>query len=144
MPISAQQFGFHIDVVDVRTLEEVPDAVAKAKALGAEALVITGDAVLNTPPSRITGLVAQAGLPALYQISGAVQAGGLIVYVPDTIVVARRHAQYVDRVLRGASPAEIPVEQPTKYVLTINLKTAKALGFTVPLPLLSSADEVIE
>ena len=68
----------------------------------------------------------------------------MIVYVPDTIAVARRHAQYVDRVLRGASPAEIPVEQPTKYILTVNLKTAKALGLTVPGTLLALADEVIE
>jgi putative ABC transport system substrate-binding protein len=144
VPIAAQQFGFKIDVIEVRALEEVPAAVSQAKALGSEAVVVTGDVVLNTPPERITGLVAEVGLPAIYQVQGIVQAGGLIVYAPDTLAVARRHAHYVDRVLRGASPAEIPVEQPTQYQLIINLKTARSLGLTVPSSLLLNADEVIE
>ena len=70
--------------------------------------------------------------------------GGLISYTPNPLAIARRHAQYVDRILRGAFPAEMPVEQPTEYLLIINLKTAKALGVAVPASLLSQADEVIE
>jgi putative ABC transport system substrate-binding protein len=73
-----------------------------------------------------------------------VLAGGLISYTPDMIAIARRHAQYADRILRGASPADMPVEQPTNYELVINLKTAKALGLTVAPSLLARADEVIE
>ena len=88
--------------------------------------------------------MAQQALPALYTNRDAVLAGGLISYVPDMLAIARRHAQYVDRILRGASPAELPVEQPTKYELVINLKTAKTLGLTVPPSLLARADEVIE
>ena len=74
----------------------------------------------------------------------AVLAGGLISYVPDMLAIARRHAQYVDRILRGASPAELPVEQPTEYYLIVNLKTAKVLGLAVAPLLLARADEVIE
>jgi putative ABC transport system substrate-binding protein len=73
-----------------------------------------------------------------------VLAGGLISYTPDMLAIARCHVQYVDRILRGASSAEMPVEQPAQYNLTVNLKTAKALGLTVPSSLLSQADEVIE
>ena len=68
----------------------------------------------------------------------------MISYTSDLVAIARRHAHYVDHILRGASPAEMPVEQPTRYILVVNLKTAKALGLTVPLSLLSQADEVIE
>ncbi len=88
--------------------------------------------------------MAQARLPAVYAFRQSVQAGGLIAYSPDFIWIARRHAHLVDRVLRGARPAEIPVEEPTKYDLVINLKTAQALGLTVPPLLLTGADEVIE
>jgi putative ABC transport system substrate-binding protein len=100
--------------------------------------------MLNTPANRIPNLAAQAALPVIYQNREAVQAGGLISYTPDLLAIARRHAQYVDRILRGASPAELPVEQPNKYDFIINLRTAQALGLTVPPSLLSRADEVIE
>ena len=100
--------------------------------------------MLNTPPSRVPDLAVQAGLPAIYVFRQMVQAGGLIAYSPDFLGIARRHAHLVDRVLRGASPAEVPIEQPFKYDLVINLKTAKALGFKVQPSLLSRADEVIE
>jgi putative ABC transport system substrate-binding protein len=80
----------------------------------------------------------------MYSNRDAVLAGGLMAYIPDMLAISRRHAQYVDRILRGASPAEIPVEQPTEYDLILNLRTAKALGLTVPPSLLARADEVIE
>ena len=89
-------------------------------------------------------LVAQARLPAVYTFRQSGQAGGLIAYSPDFTWIARRHAQLVNSVLRGTPPADVPVEEPTKYDLVINLKTAKALGLTVPPSLLSQADEVIE
>ncbi len=142
--VRAIAIRFNIEVIDVRALEEVPEAIGRAKTFRAEALVVTGDAVLNTRPERITNLVARAGMLAIYQVHGAVQAGGLVVYVPDTLGVARRHANYVDRVLRGAFPPGIPVEQPTQYQLILNLKTARSLGLDVPPSLLAWADEVIE
>jgi putative ABC transport system substrate-binding protein len=144
VPMASQQYGLKADVIGVRATEEIPGAVAKAKALGAEALAVVGDPILNTPPNRVPDLAAEAALPAVYDFRDAAQAGGLISYGVDVIAVARRHAHLVDRVLRGASPAEIPVEQPTNYELVVNLKTAKALGLAVPPTLLVRADEVIE
>ena len=107
-------------------------------------MLVLGDAILNTPPNRMPDLLAQAALPALYSSTEAVPAGGLIPYTSDRIAIARRHAHYVGHILRGASPAEMPVEQPTGYILIVNLKTAQALGLTVPPSILSQADEVIE
>jgi ABC-type uncharacterized transport system substrate-binding protein len=143
LPVTAQ-LGLQVDVIEVRTLDEVPSAVEKAKMLRAEGVLVLGDAILNTPPNRVPDLLAQTALPALYGNRDPVLAGELTSYSPDMIAVARRHAQYADRILRGASPAEMPVEQPTRYILIVNLKTAKALGLTVPPSLLSEADEVIE
>jgi putative ABC transport system substrate-binding protein len=143
VPMTAQ-LGLQIDVIEVRSPEEVPATLEKARTLRAEGLLVLGDAILNTPPNRVPDLLAQMPLPALYTNRDAVLAGGLISYTPDMIAIARRHAQYVDRILRGASPAVMPVEQPAQYNLIINLKVAKALGLTVPSSLLSQADEVIE
>ena len=144
VPIASQHLGLPIDVIEVSSSEEVPAAIAKVKQLGADGLVVVSEAMLSTPPNRIPDLVANAKLPTIYQAPEMVQAGGLIAYSWDTAGVVRRHAQLVDRVLRGANPAETPVEQPTKYNLVINLKTATALGLVVPAMLLARADEVIE
>jgi putative ABC transport system substrate-binding protein len=140
----ARQYGFEADVIDARTPEEVPDAVNRARQLGADALVNVGDPVLSNPPNRVPDLAAQAAIPAIYLSREAVRAGGLISYGPDFLAIARRHAHVVDRVLRGIPPADVPIEQPTKFDLTINLKAATALGVTVPPTLLAQADEVIE
>jgi putative ABC transport system substrate-binding protein len=138
----ASSLGLQIDTIEVRASEEIPAAVAKA--LGADGVLVLGDAILNTPPNRVPDLLAQAALPALYSNREPVLAGGLISYTPDILAIARRHAQYVDRILRGASPAEMPVEQPTQYNVIINLKTANTLWLTVSPSLLARADEVIE
>jgi ABC-type uncharacterized transport system substrate-binding protein len=140
----ASQLGLQVDVIEVRVSEDIPAAIAKAKALGSDGLLVLGDAILNTPPNRVPDLLAQAALPAIYGARAPVLAGGLISYASDMIAIARRHAHYVDRILQGASPAEMPVEQPTEYILIVNLKTAKALGLTVAPSLLAQADEVIE
>jgi putative ABC transport system substrate-binding protein len=143
-PPAAATLGFQLDVVDVREPEQVPAAIAAVKARGAEVLYITSDPVFHAPPNRVPDLAAQAGLPSMYLSRIHVQAGGLISYGPDFPALARRGAHYVDRILKGAKPAELPIEQPTKFLLAINLKTAKSLGVEVPLSLLARADELIE
>ena len=144
IPPAAAKLGFQLDLVEVREAGEMPGAIAAAKARGAEALDIFSDPIFIFPPNRVPDLAAQAGLPSIsFDISFA-QGGGLIAYGPDFPALARRGAHYVDRILKGAKPAELPIEQPTKYLLVINLKTAKSLGIEIPASLLARADEVIE
>jgi putative ABC transport system substrate-binding protein len=144
IPPAAAKLGFQLDLVEVREAGEMPGAIAAAKARGAEALYIFSDAIFSFPPNRVPDLAAQAGLPSISFIGPFVQAGGLISYGPDLLALARRGAHYVDRILKGAKPAELPIEQPTKYLLAINLKTAKSLGIEIPANLLARADEVVE
>jgi putative ABC transport system substrate-binding protein len=143
-PAAAAKLGFQIDLFEVREAGEMAGAIAVAKARGAEVLDIFSDPIFIFPPNRVPDLAAQAGLPSIsFDISFA-QGGGLIAYGPDFPALARRGAHYVDRILKGAKPAELPIEQPTKYLLLINLKTAKLLGIEIPATLLARADEVIE
>jgi putative ABC transport system substrate-binding protein len=142
----ADKLGFRLDIIEVRKAEEVAGAIATAKAGGAEALYIAGDPIFNSPTSRVSELAMQARLPSIY-LAGSrerVEAGGLISFGPDYSALARRGAYYVDRILKGAKPAELPIEQPTKFLLLINLKTAKLLDIDIPASLLARADEVIE
>jgi putative ABC transport system substrate-binding protein len=143
-PAASRQFGLVIEVVEVSTSDQVPGAIAGAKQRGADALSFVGDAIFHTPPERVPGLVAAAGLPAMYLPPALARAGGLIAYGPDFGWIVRRQAEYVDRVLRGASPAELPVERPTRYTLVVNLRAADALGLAVPPAILAAADEVID
>jgi putative tryptophan/tyrosine transport system substrate-binding protein len=143
-PPAAAQLGFQLDVIEVREIDELAAAVARAKKQGADALFVPGEAMFHNPPNRLPDLAAEAKLPALYLPRALVEAGGLMSYSPDFDAIERRGAHYVDRILRGANPAELPIEQPTRYQLVINLKTAKALGLDVPSSLLAAADEIIE
>jgi putative ABC transport system substrate-binding protein len=143
-PRAAAALGFQLDVVEARDAEQVPAAIAAAKGRGAEALYVMADSVFSSPPNRVPDLAAQADLPSIYLFRSHVQAGGLISYGPDTSALARRVAHYVDRILKGAKPADLPIEQPSKFLLVINLKTAKALGVEIPPSLLARADEVFE
>jgi putative ABC transport system substrate-binding protein len=143
-PPAATKLGFELDVVNVKEAGEIPAAVTAAKAGGAEALWIVGDPIFHSPPNRVPDLAAQAGLPSIYLVRNLVQAGGLISYGPDFPGEARRGAHYVDRILKGAKPADLPIEQPAKYLLAVNLKTAKMLGVEIPPSLLARADEVFE
>ena len=106
--------------------------------------MIVPDPVFNNPSNRVPDIMARVAVPALYGQRQAAEAGGLISYGSDLIAIARRHAHLVDRVLRGARPSELPVEQPTKYDMVINLQTAKALGLAIPPALLGRADDIIE
>ncbi len=143
-PSAAIKLGFQLNVIDVREAGEIPGAIATAKAQGAEALWIVGDPIFHTPPNMVPDLASQAGLPSIYLIRELVQAGGLISYGPDLSALARRGAHFVDRILKGAKPADLPIEQPSKFLLSLNLKTAKSLGLDIPASLLTRADEVIE
>lgn len=105
---------------------------------------MTPDPVLYSQHSQIVALAAASKLPTLYPEKEVVQSGGLMAYGPSIPASFRRAAAYVDKILRGARPADVPVEQPTKFDLIINLKTAKALGLTIPPQFLSLADEVID
>ena len=110
----------------------------------AEALYVAIDPLVNTNRIRINTLALAARLPTMHGSREYVEAGGLMSYGPNFPDLFRRAADYVDKILRGAKPADLPVEQPTKFELVINLKTAKALGLDVPPTLLARADEVIE
>jgi putative ABC transport system substrate-binding protein len=111
----------------------------------ADALITLGDFVLTTGQrTQIVELVLRHRLPAIYQGKGSVDVGGLMSYGPNLPALHRRAATYVDKILRGAKPSDLPVEQPTKFDLVINLKTARALGHTIPQSILVRADEVIQ
>ena len=108
------------------------------------ALLVVSDAIFNSHRTRLADLAARSHLPAAYGVRESVDAGGLMSYGPSFLDSYRRAATYVDQILKGAKPAELPVEQPTKYELVINMKTAKALGLTFPQSVLLRADHVIE
>ncbi len=111
---------------------------------GFEGLVVTTDASIEPSTPRIIAFAAERRLPAIYPFSNAVQQGGLMSYSADLFKMWRLGASYVDRILKGEKPADLPIEQPTAVALKINLKTAKALGIAVPPTMLTLADEVIE
>jgi putative ABC transport system substrate-binding protein len=130
-----------INVSDPSEIERVLAAFMRSANSG---LIVTGSALALIHRDLIVKLAAQHRLPAVYYDRSFVAAGGLLSYGPDFVDLYRRAASYVDRILRGEKPADLPVQAPTKYELVINLKTAKALGLAVPPSLLARADEVIE
>jgi putative tryptophan/tyrosine transport system substrate-binding protein len=130
--------------LEVRQRSELEGAFATGKREGLAALLIPISPSLTSVPDWVVPLVAQAGLPAIYGQRDFVVAGGLISYNANLVDIWRRTANFVDKILKGVKPGDLPIEQPTKFELVINLKTAKALGLTVPQSLLVAADEVIE
>ena len=117
------------------------EAIAQDNANG---LLVLADPMLNAARKSIIALAASHRLPAIYEDRESVQDGGLMSYGPSIAEMMRRSAAFVDKILKGANPGELPIEQPTVYELVINLKTAKALGLTIPDKMLTVADEVIE
>jgi len=140
---AALQLGVQLQVFQARATDEIEPALQAAVADRAEALLVVGDSVFSNPAARVPQLVARSRLPALYVSRAQVEAGGLMSFGPDFTDLSRRIASYVDRILKGANPGDLAIEQPTKFQLVINLKTAKTLGLTIPQSLLLSA-ELIE
>jgi putative ABC transport system substrate-binding protein len=140
----APSFGVDLRPVDVRDAPEIERAVAAFARASNGGLIVTGSTLALVHRDLIVTLAAQHKLPAVYFQRVFVTSGGLISYAPDQIDQFRRAGGYVDRILRGEKPADLPVQAPTKLELVINLKTAKALGLEVPPTLLARADEVIE
>jgi ABC-type uncharacterized transport system substrate-binding protein len=140
---AAARFGLKAAALEIRRAEDIAPAFEALRG-GADALYVVADPLVNTNRARIHTLAMGARLPAIYNAKEHVEAGGLMSYGPNFSELYRRAAEYVDKILRGAKPANIPVEQPTKFDLVVNLTTAKALGLEVPATLLARADEVIE
>jgi putative tryptophan/tyrosine transport system substrate-binding protein len=140
---AARKLGLEVTRTEIRRAEDIAPAFDALKGR-AEALYVCNDPLVNTNRTRINILAVGARLPTVYNWRENVEAGGLMSYGANFLDAFRRTAELIDKVLRGVKPADIPVEQPTKFDLVINLTTAKALGLTVPDKLLSLADEVIE
>jgi ABC-type uncharacterized transport system substrate-binding protein len=140
----APSLGVEVSPVNVRDPGEIERAIAAFARASNSGLIVTGSALAIIHRNLIVTLAARHKLPAVYFERSFVTGGGLISYGPDIVDQYRRAAGYVDRILKGEKPADLPVQAPTKYELVINLKTAKALGIDVPTALLARADEVIE
>ena len=140
---AAHKLGFETSTSEIRRAEEI-GPVFEALRGGAQALYVVADPLVSTNRIRINTLALGLRLPTMHNVREFVEAGGLMSYGSNWPSQFRRAADFVDKILRGAKPADLPVEQPTKFDLVINLTTAKALGLTVPPSLLARADEVIE
>jgi putative ABC transport system substrate-binding protein len=140
----ATSAGLQVTPVGVRNSDEITSAVEAFAHSPNGGAIVTGSALYTVHHDPILKLVDRHKLPAIFNDRFNVAAGGLISYGPDYADQLRRAARYVDRILKGEKPGDLPVQVPTKYELVINLKTAKALGLTVPQSLLAGADEIIE
>jgi putative tryptophan/tyrosine transport system substrate-binding protein len=141
---AADRLNVKLQLVEARNVGDLESAFAAAKRERADLLHVYGDPVTFTHRARIAELALKHRLPTMHFFREAVEAGGLLGLGPDWPLLFRNGGAYVDKILKGAKPADIPVAQPTKYELVINLKTAKALGLTIPPSLLQRADQVIE
>jgi len=140
---AARTLGYEVATLEIRRSEDIAPAFETLRDR-ADAIYIVIDALVVINRVSINTLALNARLPTMHAFRESVEAGGLISYGPNFPELWRRSAEYIDKILRGAKPADIPVEQPTKFDLVINLKTAKALGLSVPPALLARADDVIE
>jgi putative ABC transport system substrate-binding protein len=141
---AARQMGIEPQLFTVRDPDELATAFAAIHRSGADGIIILSDAMFNSVARQINMLALQYRVPMMSSWRGFVEDGGLISYGPKLAEITRRSAAFVDKLLKGARPADLPIEEPTEFELVINLKTAKALGLTIPPSLLARADEVIE
>jgi putative tryptophan/tyrosine transport system substrate-binding protein len=141
--VAARSLGLEVAPFEIRRAEDIGPVFGVLKSQ-ADALYVVDNALVNTNHKLIITLALSARLPTIFSLRDYVQAGGLMSYGPNFPEMFRRAAEITDKILRGAKPSDIPVEQPTKFDLVINLRTAKALGLTFPAKLLALANEVIE
>ncbi len=141
---AARTLRIELHPVEARVPGEIDGAFATLTREHAEGLIVPNDAIFISERSRIVEFAARHKLPAIHQFRGFVAIGGLMSYGPDDDALTRRVAFYVDKILKGAKPGDLPVEQPTRFQLVVNLKTAQALGLTIPPLILAGANEVIE
>ena len=132
----------YLDVLSPRDIETAFQAASKGRS-DAVLMMAAGGSFLNTHRTQVVDLAVKSRLPAIYNFPEFVEAGGLMTYGVSTIDLSRRAATYVDKILKGAKPADLPVEQPTKFEFIINLKAAKQIGLTIPPNVLARADRVI-
>jgi putative ABC transport system substrate-binding protein len=142
--VAAQTLGVQLQLLEARGPNEFDGAFAAMVKERVGALLVLSDVIFNSHASRLADLAARSRLPTAYAVRESVEAGGLMSYGPSFLELYRRSAAYVDKIVKGAKPADLPVEQPTKFELVINLKAAKALGLEVPPLLIAQADELIE
>jgi putative ABC transport system substrate-binding protein len=140
----ARSFGGRVQVLSVGRVEEFNGAFEAARRARAEALIVCASPFFNTHRKQVVNLAEQHRLAAIYEHRDFVAAGGLMSYGPNLAEMYRGAARFVDKILKGAKPADLPVEQPTIFEFVVNLKTARALGLTIPPAVLARADEVIE
>ena len=144
MKVAARSLGVQLQLLEARGLNEFDGAFAAMARERAGALLVVSDPVFDFHRTRLADLAAKSRLPAMYGLRTPTEVGGLMSYGVDIRDHFRRAATYVDKILKGTKPADLPVQQPTKFEMVINLKTAKALGLTIPQSLLLRADEVIQ
>jgi len=142
--VAARSLKVQLQVLQVRTPSDLAPAFSAMTKDRAGGFIVLGGSIFFADRTRIAELAAQSQLPSVYVLKQFAEVGGLMAYGPSIRDSLRRAATYVDRILKGAKPGDLPIEQPTKFELVINLKTAKALGLTVPPSLLARADQVIE
>jgi putative ABC transport system substrate-binding protein len=141
---TARSLSVQLQLLEARSPNEFEAAFAAMAREGAGALLVVPDSIFGLHRARLQDLAAKSRLPAMHGLREHTEAGGLMSYAVDLRDSFRRSATYVDKILKGAKPADLPVEQPTKFELVINLKTAKALGLTIPQSVLLRADEVLQ
>jgi ABC-type uncharacterized transport system substrate-binding protein len=144
MELAAKAFGVKFQYLDVLNPKDVETAFRAASKGRAEAVLVLGSPVLISHRTQVADLAVKSRLPAIYNVAEWVEAGGLMTYSTSFTDLYRRAATYVDKILKGAKPADLPVEQPTKFEFIINLKTAKQIGLTIPPNVLARADKVIK
>ena len=144
MEAPAKALGLKLLSLEVQSLDDFEGAFARAKKERAQALITTTGSLINTQQRRVLDLATKNRLPAIYHYNEFVEAGGLMSYGPDNTDLWRRAADFVDKILKGAKPADLPVQQATKFEFLVNMNAAKQIGLTIPPSVLARADKVIK
>ena len=145
LPVAARALGLTVQSWEVRAADDLEKSIRYAKQAASRMdSMCSGGPLMSANQKRIAGFALKSRLPSMYGDKEGVEAGGLMSYGADQADIYRRIATYIDKILKGAKPADLPVEQPTKFELVINFKTAKQIGLTIPPQLLARADKVLK